>query len=301
MADLCAQPAELGAPANCCAAPPCSLIYQTRSGTFALCGIEEYTGASSPPKKYRTQTLSGIYKRCQYNNAANCSAGGFGAGSGMTINDWREYAGAFTYNRLTCATNNAQTEKTYPGGTSVACATQGALVATNTPVAPPITPLSGPTSMVVTQMPTRWQGQGGGSCNPVAKFFGTVTADLSDEDTEDDAIARAAVSWSACVPAGPTDCSAFKILRGVGVFSASYRQVQIKINVTGSTLGTVYEATIQLQRRVQGSGSAFVDWVQIFHEFVGTVDGNYVGPWLSVPCDSGYEVAAVGCANAVVP
>lgn len=263
------------------APPKVSLSCVSEAGTATLCGIAEYTTPSTPPKKYRIQTLTGIYKRCQWNNAANCTAGG---ATGFLVADWREYSGTWTYNKTTCANSNTQVENDYTGVTGAGCPAQGTLQATNAMTAPPFPPINSGAGIVVTVTPTSWTWTGPGSCQPVAKFSGTVNSTLTDEDTEDDAIARAVGTTPG------TSCMAKKEPRGAGDFDLLFVLVAYSMACSSLVAGHDYRITYLLLTETYGGGGGAVT--------THTVDFTAAGPTHTVsdlvPCASGKQATVYG-------
>jgi hypothetical protein len=178
---------------------------------------------------------------------------------------------------------------------------------TGTPNAPSTIPLSpsppacpgGLDNIVITTTAAqrKYVGNGDGVCAVNTSAGGTLQADLSNEDSEDDAITRADApigSWTSC----SSSCTGYKETRGAGDFTLAYRHLQLAVVTPGSANGVVYEATISIRRRAYGTSDPFVDWIELTHQYVGT-GGTYTGPWLHVPVESGYEVEASACANAI--
>lgn len=280
MPTLCAKIGSGAPPANCCEGPPCGLTWRTRSGSYSLCGFAEYASPSIPPKKYRRQDISGTLSRC-YGELAN--RGG----------EHDAYDGYYLFSASACAKTNTQ-ERDHYAQEWVNCGTE-AFQETYTPpadFAPNNFGFPSALSLSASKQVKTWSVVS----NDNYVYGGPVTATLNDEDEEDDAIERAGASWSSCSPTVPADCSAYKVARGAGQFSGTYRQLQVKVTVSDTVVGQIYEARIQLQRRVYGSTDPFVDYVELFHQFVG-VEGIYTSDWLPVPCESGDEVAAVSCAT----
>jgi hypothetical protein len=140
-------------------------------------------------------------------------------------------------------------ENDYTGVTGAACPGQGTLQATNAMTNPPFPPINSGAGIVVTVTPTSWTWTGPGTCQPVAKFSGTVNSTLSDEDTENDAIARA----TGTTPG--TSCTAAHQTRGAGVFTFNFVAVAYDFACTGLTPGKNYRITYSLLTETYGGGS----------------------------------------------
>lgn len=290
MGKLCAQIGSTP-PANCCV-PPCSLIFRTKTSTATLCGISEHVSPSSPPKKYRSQAIGGDKIICNV-----CS----GHPSGVAVEKW---SGTYNYSASDCSTS--------PGSSSISerrllnfnCDGFVGDWALNGSIGPilSISPSGdGGVTVVTTQLRIESTNNGcmAGSKYVTASFAAGpgLYAQLSNEDTEDDAINRADAligSWTSC----PSNCTGYKEIRAAADFTLAYRHLQLAVVTPGSASGITYEATITIRRRAYGTSDPFVEWIELTHQYVGT-GGTYTGPWLHVPVESGYEVEASACANAI--
>lgn len=277
----------------CCCAGNCSLELQTKGATATMCGFEEYSSPSSPPRKYRTQTLSGSCSVCRGGRVCG------GSGSGVQS---ESFSGTYKFDASSCGETNAQdnlfTNDDPDNNGDKACGYTGS----GTHFTPGAS-FGGPNtvgilSFSVSSAPTsvQWNDT---ACNTGGyNAVSNVKKQLSDEDTIDSAIARANAgigSWTPC-SGGGSSCSAFKAARGSGVFSASYRSTQVRVTVTYLTPGTSYTVTIQLQRRVNGVGS-FSDYATLTVVFTASAS-SYTSSWIDVPVDEGYEVAVSSCISA---
>jgi len=263
---------------NCdCGPIACSVECQWQAGTATLCGYPEYV-PSSPPKKYRKRTLSGIMVGNSW-NSAGCSS--------LNCTSNYTFSGICSYDKTTCAlTQNGQRVETgtCPGnGTYPQCDI-------GNPFANDV--------LVVT--PTTRNFSNGGACYQLtgSQWFSrpsspTAQEALSDEDTEDDAIARLGLGWGGC-PTGCITCTSFRPLRTPGVFSFSFRKVQARANLNGMTPGNSYTVTFKLMFRPYGTG---IPWA-----FYGTVTVGFTATlvtgttsWVDVPAVDGYEILVSGC------
>jgi hypothetical protein len=275
-------------------------------------GLEEYTSPSTPPKKYRKQTLSGAVPNCGY-NGPNCSAAASNAGAEFTV------GGETNFDASTGVETNTQYMdfRGSDGTPSPTCGIASSVLTHSGLSNPWTTPIPAAVSLAsITTNQTQKRYDYDGHCSNSGagvgyKYTGYHLGALSVEDTEDDAIGRANAgigSWSSCTPFGDGHgCSTYKVLRGAGAFSLGYRSLQIAVQSINCTPGVVYNTTINLQRRLQGTSDAFVDWITMSHEFVGpaavypATTSSYAGPWLSVPSTSGYEVIANSCSIVAAP
>jgi len=166
---------------------------------------------SNPLKLYRTQTVSGYSRTCFRDGA--CEPG---------ISTTDVFGGTYKYDRTTCGEANTQAVDHYLGVEDTC--DQGAFDY-SFPLGK--NPLIGPATS-----PTHREGVGSSSCGLLVEV--TTAADLTDEDTEDDAEARAAdlvAEWSGCVNCNA--CSAFRTDRtGTSDTSFGWRKVQVKCSFT---------------------------------------------------------------------
>jgi hypothetical protein len=279
------------------------LLYQTKGGTATLCGYSEFTSPSSPPKKYRTRTVTGTMSICWYNDngcTLKSMTDGLLPGGATkqydvstcvqsTVSDGHIYETWTPTYTVTCpyttggANYSFWTYNMYNFGTQVSLCSNSFLADLTS--AGLLSCSKAATSETVTGLEI---------CKPYPYRMwatGQLFQNLSNEDTEDNAIARAnaSLSWSSCTPSVPADCSAYKPLRGAGSFSLSYRSSQYAVDESGLTIGQDYHAKVTLQRRVYGTSDAFVDYALVEFDFTATGSATYH----DVANDSGMETAAV--------
>lgn len=290
-----------------CGAGACSLECESQGGTATLCGISEISSPSTPPKKYRKQTLSGVKATCNPFGRADCNMSGGGAAGvdGIT--------GDLTYSATDCSTVNNQ-YSTNPG-----------LIVPCTIIAPTgVTTLIGPAISLAcatgldttyTSGPTFEQCEGNNTCRPLGGGStitkGFLRRDLSVEDTEDDAENRAKTgTWVA----GSCSVAATRSTRGAGSFDFSFTAVRVRANCTGLVPFNNYTVEIQFSRRVAGSGAAYElfssqytslspSTADVPHPALCGTPGHdpcptlaeMQTPWFDVPSEHGYETIASGC------
>lgn len=277
----------------CCPPPSCDLFWQVKSGSATLCGFSEFTTPSTPPKKYKRIDFAGSASRQTYgttgcsgspNAAFSDTWSGFNlydptAGCALTTTTGVQ-ARVFAFGGSNANFPATDISGGYAGGTGI---TQNFTRILSTLTSDLLChDISGTSVIDVSQM--------------------SVSETLSQEDTEDDAIGRANAgigAWTPCTPFSESDCSAFKALRGAGVFSLAYRSAQVQYQAGGTIMGAVYETTINLQRRAQGTSDPFLDFATITDEFVGPSGTTYLSSWFDIPATSGFEVAANVCS--IVP
>jgi hypothetical protein len=273
---------------------------RTRGGTATLCGFSEYASASTPPKKYRTQTLSGQWRTCN-NNAADA-----GCTNQQDLKDREVYSGTYSYNGTTCATTNAQVANYYADGTDdQPCDDTMPFVSTSTPsasFAPSFLP-AGKYVQTTTKTTNNWDFNGVacydlGGGNGWRLQSGSVTAALTTEDTEADAITRllagAGGTWGSWITSGavgctgtpPSCCLAQREARTTG-FSFIYQESQFRVVKTGLTAGVTYGIQVKIYRRTYGSGSyALYQTLTVTATADGSGNATFSG---DVTNDSGYE------------
>lgn len=281
MPSLSAVPTGSGT-SPCCCIPSCSLQYQTKSATATLCGYSEFASPSVPPKKYLTLSQSGGYQ-FDFSTDSTCSH----ASGPAIICNW---AGACNYDANTCINNIGGTVDCGSGPTPY-CG-----LAADDP------------GRVTVSSPTNQHWDPTGACFYNGTGWGrysslTVQVNLTNEDTEDNAITRAnaaIATWDSCIAIDPSYCSAYKTVRGAGQFTLTYRTAQYRIYTTRNTPGQHYSVVINLQRKLHGTSDPFIDWATNTIDYIGVAD-PYVGIWYQIPVDSGYEVAATSCTVTPIP
>ena len=281
MGKLCAQPASLGTPTNCCISGV--LECQAKSDFATLCGFSEYTSPTVPPKKYRKQTLAGAQLNCI-----------FTGGACVTIFQSSEdvYTGTYAYNATTCAETNGQNYgNAFHSGTSCSA---GQAITSNAGVAKDLTGWPNNTidgTLVTDAISKTWSYAGsclgsGGLRNKHSG--GPLTAILNDEDLEQDAILRADVplSWGA-----NSTCSAYIITRGAGSFTFGYKHGQVRLNLTLAVIGHTYDIKISTGRRIQGSAGPFIPFGIIQFSWTPAASTESTD-WQEIPNEAGFETNA---------
>jgi hypothetical protein len=261
----------------------CSIECRSKSGTASLCGYLEYISPSDPPKVYRRQQPGGT-TTFQFGTAfAGCSP--------VTETQVYTRSGAYQFDAHTCAETNTQIEHE---------SSSTGFTADNVIPKEPVSLFAGffftetkaPTTRTFSPTPG-CHGAGTGSPNSCS---GDSMLTLSDEDTEDDAIARAAapLSYTGCT-CGTDSCSAFITDRtGSGSIVIGWRTVETRVLFTGLTTGQSYLATLGLSRRVLGTGGPFIDFGTMEISF--TVDDpTHASAWQPVPNEAGWETIVSGC------
>lgn len=207
-----------------------TFLCSTRGGDAELCGYNEFTSPSSPPKRYRRKTFSGRLTTSFY-PAGACS----GAAAGC---DEYTLSGARYYDATTCA-HTAAASLSYRTDSCMSCGALGAPSVESQGESLPA-PGGGITSESVARTVVARTGNGvcgfvgtGGSCQYRRATSGDLRMALSEEDTEADARERAVGDWSeygACAFGLPC-CESYTTAR-TG-FSFSFQEARLKVECDG--------------------------------------------------------------------
>lgn len=222
-----------------------TFLCSTRNGTAELCGYDEFTSPSSPPKRYRRKTFSGTFTSSFYPSGA-CSGGAAGC-------DQYTLSGARYYDASTCA-HTAAASLSYRTDGCMNCGALGSPSVESQGESLPA-PGGGITSESVARTVVARTGNGvcgfvgtGGSCQYRRATSGDLRMALSEEDTEADARARASVSswssWGLCAGGVLPCCESYTTARGSG-FSFAWVEARLKVEYAGLIAGvsaTLYVA-----------------------------------------------------------
>lgn len=281
---------ELGFGCDC--GLPCSLECQQKNsvalGQACLCGLPEYTDPSSPVKRYRTESLTGNTPYCTYggNSCAHPLGGGaFG------------YDGSYKYDVDSCAITNTLTVSTYFTADGAGCG--------STPIFSSSQLWTGPddgpqhpdqATITTTQTQKKWEfaADPANPCAAAGTFSGTVTTDLSDEDTDDDALARSIGEgdWNECDDCG-TGCSSFRTVRTGSETCFDFRAARVRVHFA-ATIGADYTVKVSFGDRTLGASGPFIP-SGTTTLLVTATDIGEVTDWIAVPCHSGVETIPIGC------
>jgi hypothetical protein len=126
---------------------------------------------------------------------------------------------------------------------------------------------------------------------------GQTVKELSDEDTEDDAVARtdATAEWSPCMR-GCVTCPSYRTARGAGQFTLYYRHTQVRGILWAMTIGQSYDVTIKFWSRALGGGG-YSKWLYYGKAVVSVTAEATTGVtnWVEVPYETGLEIYADNC------
>lgn len=229
-------------PCGCCpTTPPANgLQCRTQGGIAGLCGYNENVGyESTPPKRYKTKTLSGGWSFDRY-TSGSCSA--------LACNETATFSGACVVDpSVTCFIPVSAASVTFTGCSPLTKATCGITV-DRQPCGDFVYTMDA-TSLAITVGSTACTSD----CKAVSSNAYEV---LTDEDTEADAIARVLVDnpWGAWVTASPTTCLASWEIRTTG-YSFVYVEAEFKYTASGLAPSTGYTLTLDVWQRPYGSGS----------------------------------------------
>lgn len=264
---------------------------RTLASSATLIGFSEFVSPSVPPKKYLTKTLSGEYHKCSYGNFGACpSTLGPSAGtSGL------RYSGSINYNPNTGASVNSTIKQ---AGTISGMN----LVTAWTTWVPPNAATSAVETLTLgtflsrTQTKTSEYNSSDGTCNasygtyPEKILLVTLRNDLSNEDTEDAAVARmvAAGSWGAWgAISSQGDKKASAVTRAAFTFNST--AAQYRGTRTGLAPNRLFNGQVTLYRRAVGSADPWVEVSTLTFSATTDGSGNFSYSSGNLPTVTGYE------------
>jgi hypothetical protein len=286
--------------------------FQCRSKTDSKCGFSEFGTPSSPPKYYRTVSISGTIESCSF-TAGGCTT--FISNSLVTL------SGACAFDPVTqnCANGVDNDSSQYTQQTGTHCGDGSGSTTTGDFCSLPSfitlgtgwtidfeTPMRGLDIVwdSVSQTTTGWTLTGSGNCDPggggSTKTTGSVTATLSDEDTETDVIARVTLApWSAWGPPQESDSEPCRAAWSFAGTDNEYTVAQWQITRSNLAPSTEYQVHVYIYRTVYGE-----DDFTLFQTLVinATTDaaGNFTATG-DIPNTEGYEsLAQTDCIFTIV-
>lgn len=290
-----------------------NLECRTRGGTAVLCGISEFTGASTPPKKYRQNDLTGQTYLCYYPNFPSCT------GNVLTVDSY-----AFTTTSTPVVYNSGNcnltlgTYKHYvqsSGTLNCAFAAIGSEITESWSTGSGGNAVENGSGFVITRTPTtRTTDYDGTTCLnggsfPGLLFFGQEVQTLSVEDTNQDAINRllagAGGTWGSWLTPGsggctgiPPPCCLARWEERTSDFDFIYQEAEYRVTASGLTPSTAYGARVEIYRSVFGANSYSLFQTLIVN---GTTDGsgNFSEDG-AVPNEEGFESYAAA-AYIIIP
>jgi hypothetical protein len=286
----------------CCGMGACVMFCSTRGGTATICGTVEFLNIPSiPPRAYRTATHTGSPFVCVYFRTDCLDPSGPG-----TLDSYDYDASTpYLYDKDTCTHNAPKYTHYVQTGSGLSCNYS----ASGTPVLEDITPPPpGPATStdphgVIHRSLTSYAATYDNSlCVPTGGFFvtlsGSETWDLTDEDTELDAINRipGITVWGDYVSCSSTPqcCRTAWQSRGAGEFSFEYLEARLLCRISNLPHNTAVTVKVDTLRRPYGSGT-YVDYQTL--ENGGTSDntGFLEVDFGTMNNTQGYETIASNC------
>jgi hypothetical protein len=274
-------------PCNC--AGSCSVECSTISGTYTLCGWSEFTSPSTPPKKYLNRTISGSISTNSYNPNNSCSA---------------NFDGVVTYT-FGGFQNYSATDCSITTGGSTTCSPADGHNCPHAPICPrcdstPVPGIDGLGCLCANLLPDTYTPtvhiiSADGICHPTGpassnRSSGSAVDTLSNEDTEENAIARMPPpKWSDWSSAAL--CCASMPPRTA--FSGAVNRAKIRVKGKG-TPGTLATASVKINRRVYGTG-VFALFMTVPLQLNFDSSGNATSNEFEIPNQYGYETCYGSC------
>lgn len=258
---------DYASPASADPSAIASYEYSSETRNATLCGFSEYPGyASVPPKKYRRLSSYGNFTLC-YHTGTSCVSPYF------VIDSYSFDVADVVYNSTTCVPNTVPVYHWVKSSSVCGFHQDGAPSFVNN-----VTQATSPTatgfSIVFT--PTTYTRTGLGTCVTEGPNYrsihGTHGQVISDEDTEADALARAA-------PVSGTSNVAYREARGAGDFSFIRQTCSVLVNATGLAVGQTYQITVPTEEADYGGGNE--EDGQIDFSFVASAESE--GVLITVP------------------
>ncbi len=247
--------------------------FTSESGSATLVGFSEFVSPSTPPKKYRHKATTGELNRCHYGNATDCA-------NQVNVVGSDRITGGLTcqYDATTGALSSTGGRSIYVGATCPATP----LVNTATDCGWGMVASS---QLGLTVTPTQQTEYVIGQCI-LDDFYSHITTDrqntISDEDTEDDAIARATPSGSG------SSAMSKRETRGAGDFTLTWQDSTFGATAANLVNGVDYEVTLDLLTETYGGGSGVT--TQLVYPF--TASGSTEPISIPIPCAPGKQVTA---------
>lgn len=260
-----------------CNCGQCNLRCRSKTGIAELCGYSEYVTPSVPPRKFRRKTMGGSLTL----SAAPPSCLKFGTWTGV-------FSGDCWFDPVTCV-HHPDARMTVTGicfnctgepgaGTYVQCGLPG-FGGLNPPAE---AQLSRVTSNPSPGLPC---------------WTGTVSEVLTEEDTEGDAMERAAgdsVPWILAETCAQV--SSYVANRGAGQFQFGFRQAQFGISLAGLVVGQTYDFTVKFGERVYGTNDPYQYLGREYFTSITIDPGDDWSEWIDVPFQRGLEIRPIECA-----
>jgi hypothetical protein len=268
---------------------PSSVECQAKGGIATMCGIEEWTNQSTPPKFYRRNQASGSLTKME---GPTCTDGAqvltwsgavqFSKTTGVVVSDDR----CFQTNGGPC--QGAVGFNNYaPSGSGWAGPANDPNAGCGSPVTTEARTAEQTTSTTVGRNICADCGAGGSH-----KTTGSNQGLLSDEDSEQDAVARAlsAANWT---PGGCDVMTSQQSKRTDDHFNYQFAQTRLVVS-GGLTIGETYEGRISVLKRLNGTSAPYVNsGNDIIIVFTATA-AAFTSDWRDLPNDQSFQYMAGG-------
>ncbi len=123
-----------------------------------------------------------------------------------------------------------------------------------------------------------------------------MTETLTNEDTEEDAMARAvdALEWNIIGPCA--NHTTYITERGeiLGPYGFGFRIAQVRAQLSGLVVGQNYNVTFRVWRRLFSSSGTFAAFQEISGSIQATSEAMYT-EWEDIPIQRGYETRVMSC------
>lgn len=255
------------APCKCCVGEgDVSLTCRTKGGLAALCGHAEFASPSTPPLLYHTLTANGTNVSANYTDSG-CTVPAVPSGNSCT------HAGSVVYDADDCSV-----------------VTSGGFTCTGGQSGGVTTDLGSSNCFItVSKTPTTQSAAPTGFCCPDGGIFSKqvtfgLILTLSDEDTEEQAIARllASVDWSDY----GANCAAGWEPRTIAT-TFLYQEAEFKVDMSSLTPGGNYLLKLKVYRSVWGMGDFVLLYTLIYPVTAdGSGNAQVTG---TIPNDNGFD------------
>jgi hypothetical protein len=271
--------------APCGGAIGITTLCRIQTGSATLCGNSEYTTPSTPPKKYLKRELSGSMTVKSWNSGV-CGVGALQAGTCIVqlsgVNSFSPTAGGCGSETIGAT---ATTEGGGGGGPSTnPCSSIGNVFCALSCNGAEVTTIN------KTRRTRKLTFVGGGTgCVGGCEVAGDeATEQLSDEDTEQTAMARSAAAWSDWQPLG--FCCAGIELRTSG-FTFGFQKAEQRITLSGPP-GRLVNIDVPYSRVPYGSTGAAESFFDTYQIAIGP-DGTSAPLELTIPNARGWSTCAL--------
>lgn len=248
--------------------------FESVFGTSTLCGLSEYTTPSVPPKKFLEQVLSGASVVCAIPAPGPIPA----------TYEVRSYSGQYEYDPETCTPTNNQLreDRNQVGGV---CGGTPAVTGSAVPsLSPWFSDYAVPSawSRVTTPTTDTYTGISGFVAFFCQSTSGVSVATLTNEDTEDTAIARTTPSGSG------TAAISYRETRGAADFTFLWQNSTFEGTAGNLVIGSNYQVALPILTENYGGGSPVLSEILLAFTAVAATYSITI----PIPCAPGKQVTA---------